>query len=353
MTLSVGQLNPASMLLPTGGTKSQPDTFSKEKLQESLDTAFKTVVMPVSAVSTISSLSSFIMTTVFKIENEFVDKLASITNRLAYFVNGIYGGTDNAVSKNTPGTVGYSLVALASVMGDKDTVYQLKGPGSSIDQLPGMLEDVAYNPKIKEIYKLEDGKEKTFNKYKGFWDSLEKTFTSFRVVCVDIAKDFFNETKSGGIINAFKKVFISGERTAEKNLVVSSLGLMLGSLLYIGTGFKKLGSSIRDLSGMHADLSLWNKGSSHSQDGKATGAGNLKYKFSGILYTLGSAVDLIYRWTGLDKLELAAVGLDNAGFMFMNWANATDNRANSKNEKTQKVENQPAIPQIAAVSAVT
>lgn len=318
--------------MATGISREEP---KPEKL---LKYALNYVALPVSLISSVSSITNFVQANFLSGENELVDKVATLSNRASYFVNGLYGSTDSAISRNTTGVAGFGLVSLASIIGNRENMYFLKGPGSALDQLPGMLEDAAYNPEIMKRYNLKPGQEKEFNKYKGFWDSFEKTIFSSWVVCKDIARDLKERTSKDGVLNAIKGVFITDKRRAERNLVTSTLGILTG--VFLGS-FKKLftlGASLRDIFGIHADLAVYSKGFSYAdnnktvanengQNKKSTGLGNLMYKYSGALYTVGSLLDLVYRWTGMSKLETLAVGIDNAGFLFMNLGLAKDNEA--------------------------
>lgn len=297
-----------------------------------LKKALNYVLIPVSLVSAVSSLSNFYLVNVKKGENSFLDKVASISNRLAYFLNGIFGATSNALDKNLPGAVGYGTVALASIIGTEENLYQLKGFGSALDQLPSMIQDAAHNPRIKELYNIEEGEEKKFNKYSSLWNSVEKTFVACKVVCGDVVRELFTEKKSPMEVFGFKN-----KRSAERNLVLSSIGIFTGSFLGMVAGFPKLGSSIRDVFGGYADLALFNKIFSYDEHGKPTGS-NMGYGVCGAMYGIASLVDLVYRWTGIEKVDQAAIGLDNAGFLAMNWANLKDIEKNQEfNEENNGV----------------
>ena len=140
--------------------------------------------------------------------------------------------------------------------------------------------------------------------------------------------------------------FFSGRKTGEKNLLVSSTGVLIGVAIGALSGMKgfgfSVGSSIRDLFGGHADLALFKKGWSNTKKGVATGIGNFMYMLCGAAYTLGSAGDLLYRWTGMNKLETLAIGMDNIGFLFMTWANALD----IDGERAKKENGQPLTTQL-------
>ncbi len=339
--------NPSGRIKPSGSDKGLLGNWNQlnslERKDKVLELIFKFLVSPLSIASAVSSSWSFLLSHIFKGENETLDKIAEYSNRAAYFVNGLYGSLDNACSKNLVGTIGYGVVSLASIVGNKENLYYLKGPGSALDQLPAMAEELGYNEEIKKIYDIKEGEEKEFNKYKGYWDSVEKTLTGTRVVCKDIYREFM-EKKSKGIFKALWEIFVTDKRKAEKNLVVSSIGMLIGSGMGIVPALRKAGSIIRDIFGMHADLGLVAKGFSANKAGNSIGS-NLKYTLCGALYESGSIVDLIYRITGWDRSNLLAVGLDNAGFWFMNWANATDNKAaRNSNYKQEEREVTPELP---------
>ena len=285
-----------------------------------LDQGFKWLVAPLSILSATSSVCSFISNSFFKNENWFIDKMAGLSNRASYFMNGIYSAINNACTNNLPGAIGYGLVSLASVIGNEDNMYLLKGPGSALDQLPAMLEDAADNPRIAKWFGLKPDKNNGFTTYNDVWDSVKKTIVSTGIICGDTVREL-KEKLSKGFVTGILDTFARGGRKAEKNLVLSSLGLLTGSFLGLGLGFKRIGASIRDISGAYADLALFSKD-------------NLWYKLCGGFYGLASFLDLIYRWTGIEKLNVAAVGLDNAGFCLMSYANAGDNqRAREKVRK--------------------
>lgn len=335
MSLSVGNVVQSLNKLLTGSDKSWKDLTCDQKRQFALDLTFNGLVIPFSALSTLSSVFNFLRSNFFKSESEFLDKASERLNKLAYFINGIYGGLDNGFKKNLVGSLGYSLVSLSSILGNKENMYLLKGFGSALDQIPSTNEDLAYNPKIKNQYNLKDENETQFTQYTDFGDSVKKTFNGMKVVLSDICEEVKKEKASKGFLKALYEVFVKGKRRAEKNLVVSSIGIFSGSFLGTFLGLRKTGSSIRDIFGAHADIALAFKGDSVNKLGNSTGS-NAKYKACGILYVIGSFLDLIYRWFGTSKLELAAVGVDNAGFMFMNWANRIDNRASKTREKNNE-----------------
>jgi len=297
------------------GVNSKPwkELQPREKTEKILDTSFAWVVRPLCLISTISSVLSCVMTNLFDSENEYLDKVAEVFNRGAYFINGMYGAFENGSSNCLPGAAGFGLVSLSSIIGTKENMYLLKGPGSALDQVPAMLDEVGSNPSIIEKYSLESNNDKLFNKYDSFRDSMKKTIFATKFVCTDIYSEFKTKFLKGKIWDFFKEFIIKSDRREEKNLIVSSLGILAGVGIAIVGGLRRVGASIRDIFGIHADLGLFGKK-------------NIWYKICGAFYTIGSGTDLVYRWTELPKLELAAVGMDNLGFMFMTWANKNVNR---------------------------
>lgn len=284
-----------------------------EKKEKVLDTSYAWVVRPLCLISTISSVLSCLLSNIVDKENEYLDNIAEYFNKGAYFINGIYGAFENAASNCLPGGIGYGLVSLASVIGTKENMYLLKGWGTILDQMPAMLDDVGTNPKLLEIQNSKNRSGEDFNKYSSLWESVTKTWDAIKVVCGDIYKEAKSKLLKGKIIGFLKIFILKDERRAEKNLVVSSLGVLAGVTIALVNKFKLVGASLRDIFGMHADLGLFSKK-------------NPWYKACGAFYIIGSSTDLIYRWTDIPKLELAAVGMDNLGFMFMTWANKNVNR---------------------------
>lgn len=329
---SVDSINPSGVIPLTGVKKRWGELTREEKVEEFFDIGFKSLVIPSVFVSIFSSIYSFISSNFFGKDDDFIDKTANISNRLAYFFNGLYGSTGSFRNNDLPGGLGYFFVALSAIAGTKETIYFLKGPGSAFDQTPSMNVDVAHNPAIINKYDTQ-GNVKSFNTYSTIWDSLRKTKDAVRVIYKDIFNDY-KANRAGGknvvkaLLDVLLSEFVKGKKTAEKNLLVSSTGILSGVFIGLlsrmkGLGFT-IGSSIRDIFGIHADLSLVKKGGSQSKEGERTGIGNLKYMICGIFYTLGSVCDLIFRWTGFNKLETATIGFDNAGFLFMTLANASD-----------------------------
>ena len=303
-------------------SKSWDKLNQKEKAKVVLDTSFTWLVRPVCLISTVSSVLSCVLANLFDEDNEYLDKTSELSNRFAYFINGIYGAFENFNSHCLPGGIGYGLVSLSSIIGTKENMYLLKGPGSALDQVPAMIDEVSRNPAILKKYNLADVKNNGFNEYANYWESIEKTFFATKFVLTDIYKEFKTKLLKGQVWDFFKAFIVKSNSREEKNLVVSSLGILAGVGLALIGGMTKLGASLRDIFGIHADLGLFGKE-------------NFWYKLCGAFYTVGSGTDLIYRWTQIPKLELAAVGMDNLGFMFMTWANRNvirdvENKSNGK-----------------------
>ena len=302
----------------------------KERLNQYLDVGFKCAIIPSAFVAGISSLMTFAKANFGGGEDEYWDRNANVANRVTYFCNGIYGALKNLFDNCLPGAIGYSLVSFSSFFPNA-YMYFVKGPGSALDQIPAFLKDVASNDRIAKKY-TKDGVN-TFNNYSSLTDSVVKLKDAVSIVFQDIFKDY-NKNRTGGmgvvgsLLKPLTNEFFSGKETGEKNLLISSAGILSGVIIGALSGMKgtlfSVGSSLRDLFGVHADLSLFKKGWSNTKEGVATGLGNLLYMVCGGAYTLGSTADLVYRWTGMNKLETLAVGMDNIGFLFMTWANAMD-----------------------------
>lgn len=319
---SVSKTYPRLWKLLTDYTETWDKLDTKKKTNAALNTSFKTVVMPLSLLSGLTSIASFVSTNFLNREINWLDKTAEVINKLTYFTGGLYGGVDSGTDKDLPGGLGYAIVALSSIIGTKESMYFFKGPGSALDQLPPMMKDMTNNPEILKKYPEYKNDPKEFYHYKGFWDSVKKTFVASGVVL----KDIFRELKD----KSFKEVFLTGtnSRLAEKNLLISSIGILSGVFIGMFGKLRKIGASIRDVFGAYADLGLIHKAFSKNDQGKETGKGNKKYAVCGSLYAIGSALDFIYRWTEIPKLELAAVGFDNLGLLFMNWARNEDSPSN-------------------------
>lgn len=308
----------------SGGQDHEPTLLEavNKNREKILASFFNYIVTPVAFASMFTSLGAY-----FKKDSDLLEKASGALNRIGYFVNGLYGSVNGAFTKDLVGTVGYGIVSLASIVGNSENLYYLKGPGSATDQLPAVNEDAAYYNEIKKEYKLKDGKEEDFKIYTKYSDSVKKTFDVIKAVCSGIISDF-KKKKSEGFFKAIWDIFAKDkEKRAGRNIVVSSIGMYLGSFLGLFPKLRTAGKVIRDIFGAHADLGLFAKGTAVNKAGDKVGS-NLKYMLSGVLYELGSLTDLVYRLTNMDKLNHVAVGFDNAGFWFMNWAYGSDNKKN-------------------------
>ena len=296
---------------------------NRQKLETVLSRSYKFLIAPLCGLSFLSSIASFVSANFLDGENEFLDKASKLTNKGAYFFNGAYSSLDNVLSNNIVGTIGYSLVSVASILGDHENMYQLKGPGSALDQLPALNDCTANNKKIMEKY---PGDPEYFNVYKNFKDSVNKTYDSFKVVCSDVCDEYKSKLSKGeNMLKATSEIFITTKRYAERHLVISTLAILTGFFTRSVLGFKKLGATIRDIFGMDADTGILATAFSPSVEGQST-ASRTKYGFAGGGYLGGGFVDLLYRWAEIPKADLLAVGLDNLGFGFMVSANADSNK---------------------------
>lgn len=312
----------------------------KGKRRIVLDKGFSWAVRPFCIISTISSVLSCILANFFDNDSEYLEKTAEYSNRFAYFLNGLYGAIENFFNNCAPGTTGFGLVSLASVIGNKENMYLLKGWGTVLDQIPAANDDVARNPEILKQYNLQDEENNGFTAYTNFLDSIKKTWDGTKVVFSDIYKESKEKLLNGKFID-FLKIFITDkQRRSEKNLIVSSFGVLIGVSIAFFTGLRRIGASIRDIEGIHADLGLFGKK-------------DLWYKACGGFYTIGSAMDLVYRWTNIPKLELAAVGVDNLGFLLMTWANKNkikDDEKKNGNKNGNHTTQPPPEPALATAA---
>lgn len=311
---------------------------TREKSEKVLGDSFNFFVAPLCAISLLSSIGSLIYANFLDGENEFLDKVSELSNKGAYFFNGIYSASRNALRNNIVGAVGYSCVSLASIVGNNDNMYQWKAPGSALDQLPGLNDCTVNNKKIMKKY---SGKN-SVNEYKNFQDSIYKTWDSIKVVISDIYDEYKSKLSEGkNILKTTSEVLVTNKRNAERHLVISSIGIFIGFFTGIGFGFKKLGSTIRDTFGILADIGIWGI-SKTPGDEKQSRSSKIKYGFSGSGYLGGGLVDLVYRWAGIPKADLLAVGLDNLGFGFMAWANADSIERSTELARQTNAEEIPA-----------
>lgn len=303
---SISKITSGSQLSIGGGVK----TARADNIAETLKFTEKYLVPGTSYLSLVMGGLSFILHNLVKKPSEILDKIGTLSAKAAFFVTAVFGGITKIRDMDTSGSLAYTMDTLTPFIASGEELYQWKGWGSATDHFPLMLTELAYHPQIKKEYDLTDGHEGIFNQYKNFWDSAKKACYGVKIILGDIFREF-KENKSKGLLQAILHPFVRGERTAEKNLLVSSFGIYIGTFLGTILGFKKTGSTIRDLFGIHADFAYINKGAS-KVSGKGD-SGKKEFLSSGIFYTIGSVLDLIYRWTGLEGLNLLAIGFDRLG----------------------------------------
>ena len=292
------------------------NVITSKQFEKTLSYTSKFLVGPTAILSGVFGVLSFIKASILNNQSEFIDKLAMLSSKAALFSAAIFGGLQTAKKKDLFGTLGYVSDFMVSLFAKGEKFYLWKGWGSALDHSPAFLQDVANNPNIMQEY---DASGKTFAPFSGFGDSAVKVLHSSGVVLKDVTRDLFDSQK-GNLFERTYRAFIGRtrqekNRTAERNLLLSSLGIISGSFLGTVLPFEKIGATIRDLFGIYADLAICDKADSKKQDGKESGDGNKYYGTSGIFYTLGSVLDLIFRWTRLDNMHLLALGMDRIG----NW----------------------------------
>ena len=298
------------------GTLPKAAASNHKTLEDVSKIAQNYVAGPVSAVSAITGAVSFYSANYGSGQNETVDKTAFLTARGAILLNAIFGAYDNFCSRNTPGTVGYISDFIVTLIANEENMYTLRGIGSALDQIPGFLEVLDDNhPETKKKYK-------NFSKYKSFGDCTEKTVYGIKTVSSDIVKDFKTSWKKDG----FFKAIVAPFNNTQKNLLISSAGILTGVGLSFVPKLHKFGAEFRDVFGLYADTAVIQKGFTKDKD-----TGKLKnswwaYGLGGALYIVGSVLDFIYRWTEKLNLNLCAIGMDRFGAFFMAVGNAMDNR---------------------------
>ncbi|MBI1859235.1 MAG: hypothetical protein HYR97_09015 [Candidatus Melainabacteria bacterium] len=316
--LAVPKISSAGQFVQTDNLlgKNFPNIIDSKKFEKTMSYTGKFLVAPTAILSGVFGVLSFVKASILNNQSELIDKLATLSSKAALFSAAVFGGLQTAKKKDFFGTLGYMSDFMVSIFAKGEKFYLWKGWGSALDHSPAFLQDVANNPNIRQEY---DASGKAFAPFNGFWDSALKVLYSSGVVLKDVAKDLF-DPKKGDAFQRTYRTFIGKtkqekNRTAERNLLLSSLGMMSGSFLGTILPFEKIGATIRDLFGIYADLAICDKADSEKQDGKQSGDGNKYYGTAGIFYTLGSVLDLIFRWTRLDNMHLLALGLDRIG----NW----------------------------------
>jgi len=278
------------------------------KITKALKFTENYLVTPTCMTSLGFGILSFALHSFFKRENKFVCDLAGFASKAAVFSTSVFGSLRNGCNKDLVGTIAFAIDFFTSIFGSAENLYLLKGFGSGLDHTPLILTEVANNPRIIDEYGLEEGKEEAFNQYTGFLDSFKKTISAVKIIFRDIADGF----KKHGFAEGLSNNFLTGERTAEKNLLISGIGIIVGAASSFIPGMHTAGASLRDLFGIYADLSYYDKGMSETS-GSLDSKSKKHYRLSGIEYTVGSVLDLIYRWTKMEGLNLFALGVDRLG----------------------------------------
>ncbi len=294
---------------PTTPQKYQRKTELTNKQKNILDKIQKFLVTPISYFTGVMGLLSFTLPNFFNSENDFVDKISNYSSKAAIYVTSTFSVLNRAWSKDMIGTLAFGTDFITAAIANNNDLYQWKGFGSGLDHGPLILGDVGTNPGIG--YNLTPGDEKAdFQDYRSFWDSTKKIGSGIKI----IMKDTVNEFKNNNFIQAFKNCFLTGDRNAEKNLFISGVGIIAGAFLGTILGVKKIGATIRNSFGAYADLAYIAKGLSKASAQKTLSKDSQKKYFEGgIEYTIGSVLDLIYRWTEIRGLDYLALGADRIG----------------------------------------
>ncbi len=293
---------------------------SKSKFDVISNGLLNYVTIPSSIAAAASGVVSFALPNLFKTENETVDLVADYANKLAIFTNAIYGAVENSYSKNFIGTLGYSCDLISSIVAPAEELYIYRGFGSALDQWPGFLELLNGHKKVLAKFNPSGNPDYVFSKYEGFWDSFKKFIFGAGIVLHETYKDAIEAFKTkgliAGVINPFQR--------AEKNLIVSGMGLFAGAFMAVFLGFKKSGGLVRDFFGGYSDLAVLHKGM--QSKGKESDAGDFKYVLGSIFYTAGTILDVIYRVFEVNNMHVLALGVDRLGSLFLAWGNASDNQ---------------------------
>ncbi len=296
------------------------------------------VAAPVCAYSALSGTLSYLLPNYFDTESELLSSSAMWSAKGAILVNAIFGAYDNGCSKNTPGTLGYLSDFIVSFVADNHNMYTLRGFGSALDQIPGFLEVLESHPEIKKKYNPKNENDYKFNTYPTFLDSAEKTLTGVKIVYSDIASDFRNKYSKSGLF----KALISPFSNVSKNLAISSTGILAGVLTSFIPRLNKVGAIVRDVFGLHADIAVYQKGDAKDAQGKTRNS-KLAYNSSGVLYTVGTVLDFVYRCTEQTNLNLFAIGADRLGAFLMALGNAMDNRDGRNGNATTIIPSTSAV----------
>lgn len=256
--------------------------------------------------SLITGLGSFGLAN-FREENELMDQLATIFSKASLFTTGAFGVLENGVKKkNFLGALGYSCDVVTSILVPTEKMYYFRLFGTSLDQLPAMLEDVG--AKYATIVKNKFGENSNFVKFSGFKDSLEKTMFGSKLVIQQTFKELKDKYKSKGFMAAFGEFF--NTKRADANILASSIGVLTSGFIGSVLGFEKTGRTLRDLFGFHADYGVGIKAYSLNENGKPTGKGNNEYGLAGVLYGLAGVFDLLSIFNPDKHWHFASLGID-------------------------------------------
>lgn len=313
---------------------------NRAKIANSINKINNFLVAPTSFISAGSGLLSFMMPNFFDNQNELVDAVSKYSSKAAVGFTGISGIVHNFSNKNFFATLGYSSDIVTSIIADDKSLYPLRALGSALDQLPAMLKDSTLNPEVNKKYNKSNLDQKMFHEqflnYKGFTDSIEKTLYSSKVVAGNVCRDIKDKYKSGGIFKALQSIFYisNGNKkedscsTSTRNLLISTAGLLGSVVTYAGFKMEQLGSTARDIFGLHADIGVWLAGQGDSNGSKS-------YDISGKAYTVGTVLDLASRWVpSVENLHLLALGVDRIGAYYMVKANFEQDYSPSKEIQT-------------------
>lgn len=260
--------------------------------------------------SLITGLGSFLFAN-FKEQNDYLDLAATYFSKASLFATSVYGVLENAIKKNFLGTLGYSSDLVTSVFSSAKKMYFFRAIGSSLDQLPAMLEDFVckYAHIIKEEYKDEKSKNSPFYNFSGFFDSFKKTLFASKIIGRETYKELKETYKSKGLLSAVGEFF--NKKRADVNILTSTIGLLTSVAIGSFPPLEKIGRTLRDLIGFHADYAVGIKAfSTDPETGKPTGAGNKEYGIAGLLYALAGAFDIGDVWLPFENLHFASLGID-------------------------------------------
>ena len=217
-----------------------------------------------------------------------------------------------AENKDTFGTAAFVMDFLAPLIATGEDLYQWKGWGSGTDHSIPISSEIKTNAKIQKQYNSAIISANGSVKFKGFLDSAKTLLSGVKAISGDITDEFKKNSFGKAFMNCFINANKNGNRTAEKNLLISGLGTLGGAFIGTILKFKLVGATIRDVFGFYADLAYIDKGRSKVA-GELDEKAKKEYFAGGVYYAIGSILDLIYRWTGIEGLNLCALGIDRLG----------------------------------------